>query len=99
MRERFEEFASRFAERVRPGNAAGAPRPTGVLDESHWRSLRELFTRDVTGKSFQDLQADTQDTFRFFTRDLDLSALAGRPWYKRYPLTVWKVFQAMAYRL
>jgi sigma-B regulation protein RsbU (phosphoserine phosphatase) len=45
------------------------------------------------------VQQETRDTYRFFTREIDFDALRPRPWYERYPIAVWKVFQAMAYRL
>ena len=42
---------------------------------------------------------ESQDTFRFFTRDVDLRDLGPRPWFKRWPLSAWRVFLATAFRL
>ncbi len=95
MRERFEEFAARFREKT-SGKRPDAP---PALDEGYWRSVHDLFTRDVTGKSLADLQQDATDTFRFFTRDVDLASLERKPWYKRIPLGAFRIYQAMAYRL
>ena len=94
---RFEEFAARFTEKAKagPGESAAAR-----LGEDYWASVQELFTRDVTEEELRRLViAEPQDTYRFFTREVDLSSLAHRPWYERYPLAAWKVFLAMAYRL
>lgn len=99
MRKRFEKFAAGFEEKAHAGPAVKGQGPAQALEEDYWQSLQDLFTRDVTGKSLADLEHDARDTFRYFTRDVDLSSLEREPWYKRYPLTVFKVFQAMAYRL
>lgn len=54
----------------------------------------------MTSEGLQALvQQETRDTYRFFTREIDFDALRPRPWHERYPIAVWKVFQAMAYRL
>jgi len=94
---RFEEFAARFTEKAKPGGVGRAARHTG---EDYWASVQELFTRDVSEADLRRFViAEPRDTFRFFTREVDLSSLAHRPWHQRYPLAVWKVFLAMAYRL
>jgi len=94
LRRRFEEFAARFAEKSRP--SPGAPGPAPAADD-YWESLQDLFTRDVTARDFKDLVSrDSEDTLRFFTREIDFSALESKPWYERYPATAWKVFLAMA---
>jgi serine phosphatase RsbU (regulator of sigma subunit) len=94
----FDEFASRFSEH--PG---GRPRggPAGaVLSDGYWANVQELFTRDVTAKDFRDLVGyDTADAFRYFSREVDLASLEPKPWYKRWPATLWRVFMAMAFRL
>jgi len=93
--ERFETFAARFAERGRPGPADSTP-PA----DDYWKSLQDLFTRDVTARDFQDLvRRDGEDTWRFFTREIDFSGLERKPWYRRYPAALWKVFLALAFRL
>jgi sigma-B regulation protein RsbU (phosphoserine phosphatase) len=65
-----------------------------------WRSLRDLFTRDVTRDEMRRLlQQETRDTYRFFTRNVDFESLRPLPRFKRYPLIAWFVFVEMAYRL
>jgi serine phosphatase RsbU (regulator of sigma subunit) len=99
VRKRFERFAAGFEEKAQAGPAAKGQGTAQALEEDYWQSLQDLFTRDVTGKSLEDLEHDARDSFRFFTRDVDLSSLERKPWFTRYPLTLFKVFQAMAYRL
>ena len=72
-RERFEGFAAKLGPK--------AKRPTRpALTEDYWESLRQLFTRDVTGEGLQVmLQREARDTFRFLTREVDLSDLSGLP--------------------
>src|SRR5207244_8241255 len=97
LRQRFEAFAGRFAERARP--APGAARPP-LRSDDYLESLQDLFTRDVTARDFQDLVGrDSQDTLRFFTRELDFSDLEAKPWYARHPARVGRVFLALAFRL
>jgi serine phosphatase RsbU (regulator of sigma subunit) len=97
LRQRFEEFAARFGEKARPG-PAGTPSPPPSDD--YWKSLQDLFTRDVTAREFRDLVGrDSEDTWRFFTREIDFSGLEQKPWFVRYPATAWKIFLAMAFRL
>jgi phosphoserine phosphatase RsbU/P len=97
QRQRFDSFTARFAERARasaPGAEAGPPA------DDYWESLQDLFTRDVTAREFRDLVGrDSEDTWRFFTRGIDFSGLEQKPWFKRYPAAVWKVFLALAFRL
>ena len=45
------------------------------------------------------VEHEAHDTFRFFTRDVDLQDLRPRPWFKRWPLSAWRVFLATAFRL
>src|SRR6185436_16921423 len=98
VRQRFEQFADGFAKRARAGRA---PKPgANALREDYWQELRDLFTHGLTSKDIQDLLTrDTQDSLRFFVREVDFEALRAKPWHRRYPLTVWRIFQAMAYRL
>ena len=95
-RERFDELASRFAAEARKARARSAP----ALDADYWKALQDLFTRDVTHEGLSALfRQETQDTFHFFTREIDLSDVQARPWHKRLPIAVWRTFQAVAYRL
>lgn len=97
LRGRFDAFAGRFREK---SEGAPAPPPSPALDEDYWKSVRDLFTRDVTAKGFTELFAqETRDTFQFFTREVDLAGIERRVWYERYPLSAWKVFLAVAHRL
>jgi hypothetical protein len=88
---RFERLAARL----------GAHRPWApAFHERYWEAVRELFTRDVTGEGLRELlQREAHDTFRFFTKEVPLDDLAGRPFYERWPQAVWRTFLAMAYRL
>jgi sigma-B regulation protein RsbU (phosphoserine phosphatase) len=97
LRQRFDAFAARFSEHPggRPGAGAGA-----ALSDDYWENVQALFTRDVTAKEFHDLVGyDTPDAWRYFSREIDFAALQAKPWYYRYPVTAWKVFLAMAFRL
>lgn len=97
LRQRFEKFAANFGEKARPG-PAGTPSPPPSDD--YWKSLQDLFTRDVTAREFRDLVGrDSEDTWRFFTREIDFSGLEQKPWFIRYPATAWKIFLASAFRL
>jgi serine phosphatase RsbU (regulator of sigma subunit) len=93
-RERFEQLAARMGgTRARP--AAGA-----ALREEYWRSLRELFTRDVTHADLSRLlEHEVGETFRFLTREVDTSDLGVLPWWRRYPRAAVRLFLAVAYRL
>jgi serine phosphatase RsbU (regulator of sigma subunit) len=93
-RERFEELTSRLGAKAR----SRAARP--ALTEDYWQSLQDLFTRDLTQKGLRELlQHEVHETFRFLTREANLSELAALPWHRRFPKTVWRSFLAMAYRL
>ncbi len=95
-RDRFDEFASRFAAEARKARARSAP----ALEADYWKALRDLFTRDVTHEGLSALfRQEAQDTFHFFTREIDLSDVQPRPWHQRWPIAVWRTFQAVAYRL
>jgi len=101
VRHRFEQFTARFAERVRPRGQAGA-RPGGspASRDGYWQNVQDLFMQDVTERGLRELvEHEAQDTFRFFTRDVDLHDLEGKPWFKRWPISAWRVFLAIAFRL
>jgi serine phosphatase RsbU (regulator of sigma subunit) len=95
-RDRFEDFAARFGDKARQTWGA-APRAPG---DPEWREVQELFTRDITGKGLQELFGqETNETVHFFTREVPLGDLKGRPWHRRYPITFWRIFLAVAHRL
>jgi serine phosphatase RsbU (regulator of sigma subunit) len=90
-RSRFERLAAHLGPR---------PRAAPALDESYWQNVRDLFTRDLTQEGLSELlQRETQDTFRFFTREVALDDLRDRPFYQRWPRACWRTFLAMAYQL
>ena len=92
-RERFEDLATRFRASQRK---AGPP----ALTESYWQALRDLFTRDVTPEGLRQLlQHEAHETFRFLTREVDVTDLAGLPWHRRHPRSLWRFFLAVAFRL
>lgn len=92
-RERFEDLATRFRASARK---AGPP----ALTESYWQALRDLFTRDVTPEGLRRLlQHEAHETFRFLTREVDVADLAGLPWHRRHPRSLWRFFLAVAFRL
>lgn len=94
---RLADLADRFATRVRAKSAqVDAHGKLGPM----LRGIEDFFTQGVTREGLRDLvERDPRETFRFFTREIDFAALRVQPWYRRYPLTVWKVFLALAYRL
>lgn len=97
LKARFDQFASRFAERAQAGSARAVP---PALKEDYWQSVQDLFTRDVTSRGLHEmLRHDASETLRFFLREVDLDALKPLPWHVRYPKAAWKLFLAMAYRL
>ena len=93
-RRRWDEVRSR---RDNAGRGHGR-RP--AFEEGYWGALRALFTRDVSGAALRDfVQHEPHETLRFLAHDIDLPSLAGLPWYRRLPLTVWRAFLATAHRL
>jgi hypothetical protein len=95
LRRRLNDFARQFDDRARKSAQDPARRKARSFHE-----VQDLFTRDITSEGLRDLvQRDTRDTFRFFTRSIDFETLRLMPWYKRYPLVVWRVFLGAAYRL
>lgn len=97
-RERFEELASRLTAEASKAHAKAAT--AAALNEDYWKALRDLFTRDVNAEGLSALlQQESQDTFRFFTREVELADVTHRPWYERWPIALWRVFAAVAFRL
>ena len=100
LRDRYDRFAAAFgAEARRAARAARSHGGTAGQDQ-YWKAVHDLFTRDVTEQGLRDLvEHETRETYRFFTRELDLDDLEKRPWYERLGVGGWRVFEAMAYRL
>jgi hypothetical protein len=97
LRDRYDRFAAAFGDKVR--RAAGG-RAGAADQDQYWRAVQDLFTRDVTSEGLRALvEHETRETYRFFTREVDLSDLQRRPWYERWGIAGWRVFEAMAYRL
>ena len=85
LRERLEDLSAQFQEKKEKG---------------YWSSVHDLFTRGVTEKGWRDLWGQqTQETFQYFTREIDFAELKPRPWYQRWWHSAWRVFLATAYRL
>ncbi len=103
LRDRYDRFSAAFSAEVRraarAGRKAGEHAP-GPGQDQYWKAVHDLFTRDVTEQGLRDLvEQETRETYRFFTREIDLSDLDRRPWYERTAVAAWRVFEAMAYRL
>jgi hypothetical protein len=99
MHHRFDDLAARLTEKARRGGAA-ATGAASALKEDYWQSVQDLFTRDVTEQGLRELVAhDARETFRFFTREIDLQDIKHRPFYERYPIAAFRVFLALAHRL
>jgi sigma-B regulation protein RsbU (phosphoserine phosphatase) len=100
LRDRLDDLGARLRDKEA---AAGRPGPAGpqpAFDDGYWAAVGALFTRDVTGRGLLEfLQSEPRETVRFLTRGVDLAGLARQPWPRRLPLTVWRIFQATAYRL
>jgi phosphoserine phosphatase RsbU/P len=97
LRDRYDRFAATFGGRSR--RAASGEKGTAGQDE-YWKAVQDLFTRDVTSQGLRELvEHETRETYRFFTREVDLSDLERRPWYDRWGIGAWRIFEAMAYRL
>jgi hypothetical protein len=101
---RFEIFAAQVGETWREAMRRGSASRNGprALKEDYWdwQSLHDLFTRDVTEQGLREMvQSDARDTLRFFTREIDFKGLHDKPWHVRTGLGLWRVFEAMAYRL
>ncbi|MEW6363741.1 MAG: PP2C family protein-serine/threonine phosphatase [Acidobacteriota bacterium] len=101
LQQRIEKFTRRFSEDSRKDRkrepAGKKPSP---LEEEYWRDIRELFTRDVTGRGLrQFIEREPRDAWKYFTREIDYGSLKGLPWHDRYPRAGWRVFVTMAHRL
>jgi serine phosphatase RsbU (regulator of sigma subunit) len=99
LRQRFDEFAARVGEKARPRSGPGRGPSAAPPSGDYWRSVQDLFTRDLSSADLEDLVRDTPDAFRFFTREIDFASLERRPWFRRYPAAGWRVFLALAFRL
>ncbi|HQX80789.1 MAG TPA: PP2C family protein-serine/threonine phosphatase [Vicinamibacterales bacterium] len=64
------------------------------------RNFFDEYTRGFDRTEFQRLfTRDTADAYHYFSRGLDLRALAQAPWYKRWPTHIRLFFVAFAMRL
>jgi sigma-B regulation protein RsbU (phosphoserine phosphatase) len=99
LRHRFETFAARFGEARPSALPPPVPRLPPGAGDTYWRHVADLFTRDVSRRGLAELAQDAPETFAFFTRQVDFTDLQKRPWYERGLVAVWRVFQAVAFRL
>ena len=99
LQQRIEKFTKKFSEDSRKDREP-SKKKLSALEEEYWRDIRELFTRDVTGKGLREfIEREPRDAWRYFTREIDYVSLKGLPWYDRYPRAGWRVFVTMAHRL
>jgi phosphoserine phosphatase RsbU/P len=98
--QRLGELAGRFEKTARKRGADKAAAKGVKVVETVVNSIHDMFTHGVTKEEFSTLiHREARDTLRFYTREIDFESLRPLPWFKRYPLTAWKVFVATAYRL
>ncbi len=96
---RLEDLLARFDAKIKSHLGGEGPRDSRPRRQAYW-TLRDLFTKDVTGKDLQNfVQRDTWETFEYFTKEIDFDSLRPLPFYKRYPIAAWRIFLALAYRL
>ncbi|MFH1573899.1 MAG: SpoIIE family protein phosphatase, partial [Acidobacteriota bacterium] len=100
LNQRLAEMAARLEARVR-GQMRPSPEARGQgFFRATYAGLHDLFTRDVTQEGLRDLvKREAKETVRFYTRGIDFAPLKTLPWYRRFPLVSWRVFQAMAFRM
>jgi phosphoserine phosphatase RsbU/P len=100
LNQRLAELAARLDSRLRSPTAQQAAKEGTKVIETVFHNLHDLFTRGVTHEGLRDLvRREARDTLNFYTGQIDFEALRPLPWFKRYPLTAWKIFVATAYRL
>ncbi len=98
--QRIGKIVHRFESQAQSGFQGGRKEAKGSVWRTVWEQLKDLFTRDVSGREFREhMDRDLRDTFRFFTREIDFAAVRHLPRRKRYPLLGWQIFLALAYRL
>jgi len=97
LKQRIDDLGSRF---TREASGFGRRTRSVAGKEGYWQRVQDLFTRDVTGHGLRELfEGDARETLRFFTREIELEDLGPRPWYQRWPIAGFRVFEATAYRL
>lgn len=68
--------------------------------EDYWQRVEDLFTRDVTVKALRELaESDARDTVAFFSREVDFDDLKTKSVWQRIPASIFRVFEAIAWRL
>jgi sigma-B regulation protein RsbU (phosphoserine phosphatase) len=64
------------------------------------RSFYDQYTQGVTSAELHRLfTRDTSEAYRYFSRGIDLDALAAQPWYRRWPTRLRLLFVAFSMRL
>ncbi len=100
LNDRLNELAARLEQTARKRGADRAAAKSVKVIETVVNNVHDLFTHGVTGEGIDNLiRREARDTLRFYTQEIDFEALRFLPWFKRYPLTAWKLFVATAYRL
>jgi len=68
--------------------------------EDYWQRVQDLFRRDITMKALRELaEGDARDTVAFFSREVDFDDLKTKSAWERIPASVFRVFEAIAWRL
>jgi hypothetical protein len=99
LKQHLNDLFSRLDVKIRTGFERPRPADPRRKHSVYW-TLRELFTKDVTADDLKNfLKHDTRDTFQYFTREIDFDSLRPLPWYRRYAISAWRIFLALAYRL
>jgi len=94
---RLSDFEARFDRKAKPRPGATG---SGGFIRTVLEDLGDLFTRDVTRQGLRDLvKRDARETYRFYTSTVDFESLRSLPPLKRYLVTAWKIFVALAHRL
>ena len=100
LNDRLSELATRLEETARKRGADRAAAKGVKVIETVVNNVHDLFTHGITGEGIENLfRREARDTLRFYTREIDFEVLRPLPWFKRYPLTAWKLFVATAFRL
>ncbi len=98
--QRLADLASHLDSKLRAIHKDKAFRKGIRTVEIVFDDLNDLFTRGVTHEGLTDMvRREIRETALFFTSQIDFAALKTLPWFKRFPLTAWKVFTAVAFRM
>jgi len=100
MNQRLADVAAQLDAALRSPRAHKIAKEGARAVETVFENIHDLFSRGVTHEGMRDLlRREARETLNFYTHEIDFEALRPLPWFKRYPLTVWKIFVATAFRL